>query len=175
MSEDLRHPIGRFEHPASVGDEDRNLAIRQIAEMPGQLRAAVEGWSDEQLDTPYRPGGWTVRQVLHHMADSHMNSYVRYRLALTEHEPVITAYKEAAWAELEDARNAPAGVSLDLLEMLHFRWVRLLRSLNPDQWGRAFRHPERGLMRLDVNTALYAWHGRHHLAHITGLRDRMGW
>jgi uncharacterized damage-inducible protein DinB len=175
MSDDPRYPIGHFERPASLSEGERKLAIEQIAQAPRQLRAAVEGWSDQQLDTAYRPDGWTVRQVLHHIPDSHINSYVRFRLALTEDEPTITTYKEDAWAQLEDAQKAPVGVSLDLLDALHQRWARLLRSLTPEQWERTFRHPAMGLMRLDVNAALYAWHGRHHLAQITSLRDRMGW
>ena len=175
MTDDLRYPIGRFERRESISEADFRTAVAEIEALPKLLRAAVDGWNDEQLDTPYRPGGWTVRQLLHHIPDSHMNSYVRYRLALTEDEPVIKPYREAAWAELEDARTAPVKISLQLLEALHDRWVRLLRSLTAEQRARTFRHPEIGLLRLDVNSALYAWHGRHHLAHITRVRERMGW
>jgi uncharacterized damage-inducible protein DinB len=180
MEEDLRYPVGRFQWEGAASGErasgERITAwIGEIADAPGQLRAAVEGLSAEQLDTPYRPGGWTVRQVVHHLPDSHVNSYVRFRLALTEPEPVIRAYDEARWAELGDARTAPVEVSLALLEALHERWVLLLRSLAPEDWQRTFRHPEIGLMTLERNAALYAWHGRHHVAHITSLRRRMGW
>lgn len=173
--DDLRYPIGRFQRPASVSETERNAAIDAIAALPLQLRAAVQGWTDPQFDTPYRPDGWTVRQLLHHIPESHMNSFVRCKLALTEAEPVIKPYDEAAWANLPDATTAPVDLSLSLLDFLHQRWVLLLRSLDAVQWKRAFRHPDLGLMPLDVNVALYAWHGRHHLAHITQLRDRQGW
>ena len=138
------------------------------------MRAALAGLSDSQLDTPYRPGGWTVRQVAHHVPDSHMNSYVRFRLALTEDEPVIKPYEESRWAELPDARGMPVEPSLVLLESLHARWVPLLRSLSAAEWKRSFRHPELGPVRLENNAALYAWHGRHHVAHITALRQTNG-
>ena len=172
---DLQYPIGRFVWSGASSDSDRKRYIDEIAEAPQQLRAAVAGLSDAQLDTPYRPGGWTVRQVVHHVPDSHLNSYVRFRLALTEKEPTIKPYDESQWAELTDARTAPIEASLALLESLHARWVLLLRSLNPDDFAREFRHPELGTVSLDKNLALYAWHGRHHVAHITSLRDRMGW
>lgn len=155
--------------------EDRRKYVEQIAETPARLRAAIAGLSEQQLDTPYRPGGWTVRQVIHHVPDSHMNSYVRFRLALTEDQPVIKAYYEDRWAELPDARTAPVEVSLALLESLHRRWVALLDSLTEADWKRTFRHPELGPVSLEQNAALYAWHGRHHTAHITGLRARMQW
>jgi len=135
----------------------------------------VAGLTGAQLDTPYRPGGWTVRQVVHHVPDSHLNSYVRFRWALTEEEPDIKAYHEDRWAELADARTAPVEVSLALLDSLHARWVALLRSLNEQEWKRTFRHPQHGLITLEKNAALYAWHGRHHTAHITRLRERNGW
>ena len=170
----LRYPIGRFERPGTLSATDRESAISEIEVLPGQLSAAVANWDDKRLDTPYRPDGWTVRQVLHHVADSHMTSYLRFKLALTEDEPTIKPYKEDEWAKLADA-TAPVQPSLDLLSLLHHRWVLLLRSIEPDQWNRTFRHPERGLMRLDTNLMLYAWHGKHHLAHITGLAGRMGW
>ncbi len=177
MTSDLfmRYPIGRFERPGDVTAEMREEWIGQIAEAPAKFREAVRGLSGEQLDTPYRPEGWTVRQAIHHVADSHINSYVRFRLALTEDNPTIKPYEEARWAELDDARTADAALSLDLLERLHARWVLLLRSLSPQQFTRTFTHPERGPMSLEVNLALYAWHGRHHLAHITSLLQRMGW
>ncbi len=171
---DLRYPIGKFDFSARVAPEDRAALIDQIEAAPANLRAAVRGLTEEQLDTPYRPGGWTLRQVVHHVPDSHMNSFIRLRLALTEDEPTIKPYDEAKWAELIDARM-PIDVSLDLLENLHRRWVVLLRNLSDADFARTFRHPEVGLVRLDTNTALYAWHGRHHTAHITGLRQRNGW
>jgi hypothetical protein len=146
-----------------------------MAVLPAQLRATVNGWTDEQLDTPYRPDGWTVRQVIHHLPDSHINSYVRYRLALTESQPTIKPYDEDAWAHLPDAQSAPVDLSLALLDALHRRWVVLLRSLKAEEWACTFQHPENGTVRLDMTLLIYAWHGRHHLAHITRLRDRMGW
>ncbi len=172
---DLRYPIGRFQRPETVPESDRAAAIEAITSLPAELRAAGAGWTEDQLDTPYRPGGWTVRQLLHHLADSHINSYVRYRLALTEDQPIIKPYDEAAWANLADAKSAPVEVSLNLLANLHVRWVGLLRSMDDGQWQRVFHHPENGPSRLDITACLYAWHGQHHLAHITGLRDRMGW
>src|SRR5882672_5635962 len=168
--EEWQYPIGRFQ---SGGDVRRS--IDEIAATPAQLRAAVEGLSAEQLDTPYRLGGWTVRQVAHHLPDSHMNSYVRFRLALTEQEPTIKPYDQEGWAGLIDARTAPVEVSLSLLESLHARWVLLLRSLESADWRRTFRHPELGVVTLEWNAGLYAWHGRHHVAHITSLRGRIGW
>ncbi len=173
--EDLRHPIGRFALELPVSESQREAWIDDVAEAPRHLRRAIEGLSDEQLDTPYRDGGWTVRQVVHHLPDSHMNAYVRTRLALTENEPTIKPYAEALWAEVPDARSAAPEVSLALLESMHDRCVRLLRSMKAEDWQRTFRHPERGVTRLDVNLGLYAWHGRHHVAHIAGLRKRMGW
>ena len=172
---DLQYPIGRFEWRGGNSDEDRRLFIDAIEQAPANLRTAVAGLSKEQLDTPYRPGGWTVRQVVHHLPDSHLNSYVRFRLALTEDEPTIKAYEESRWAELSDARTADVEISLALLESLHQRWVLLLRSLSAADFGRCFRHPELGVVSLDKNLALYAWHGRHHVAHIAALRERMGW
>ena len=172
---DLQYPVGRFEFPRDVSSQDRARFIQEIAETPSNLRAAVTGLSAEQLDTPYRPGGWTVRQVVHHVPDSHLNSYVRFRLALTEDEPTIKPYEESKWAELADARTAPIETSLVLLESLHERWVLLLGSLSDADWRRQFRHPELGVVSLEKNLALYAWHGRHHVAHITSLRERMGW
>ncbi len=175
MSEDLRFPIGKFQLEDPISPERLRQWIGDIAAAPAQLRGAVAGLSEEQLNTPYRPGGWTVRQVVHHVPDSHLNSYVRFRLALTEDEPAIKPYQESAWAQLPDARTAPVEISLDLLDSLHRRWVLLLESLTPDQWDRRFRHPELGVRTLRQTAALYAWHGRHHVAHITALRRRMGW
>jgi hypothetical protein len=172
---DLRYPVGEFRFPKQVSAEELARFIEQIADTPARLRAAITGLDHAQLDTPYRPGGWTVRQVAHHVPDSHINSYVRCRLALTEDDPVIKPYDESRWAELPDARTAPVEVSLVLLENLHARWVPLLRSLSGADWKRTFRHPELGLVSLENNAALYAWHGRHHVAHITALRERMGW
>jgi uncharacterized damage-inducible protein DinB len=172
---DLRYPVGRFQPPTEVTGASRAALIQEIEEFPGLLEETVAGLNDEQLDTPYRPGGWTVRQVVHHLADSHLNSYQRYRLALTEDAPLISAYKEAAWAELPDAKKLPVDISLALIASLHARWVFLVRSLTDEQFARTFKHPERGEARLDNTLALYAWHGRHHAAHIRSLRDRKGW
>jgi hypothetical protein len=173
--EDLRYPVGKFQFPDSVSAQDLARFIDQIADTPARMRAAIAGLQDAQLDTPYRPGGWTVRQLAHHVPDSHINSYVRFRLALTEDQPVIKPYEEKLWADLPDARAMPVEPSLVLLESLHQRWVPLLRSLSDADWKRNFRHPELGLVSLENNAALYAWHGRHHVAHITALRNRMGW
>jgi hypothetical protein len=172
---DLRYPIGKFAFPDQVTTQERDKFVEQIAEAPAQMKAAVAGLSDEQLDTPYRPGGWTVRQVVHHVPDSHLNSYIRFRWALTEDAPAIKAYHEDRWAELSDARTAPVETSLVLLESLHGRWINLLGSLTDDEWKRTFRHPELGPVSLEKNAALYAWHGQHHVAHIRNLRDRMRW
>jgi uncharacterized damage-inducible protein DinB len=172
---DLRYPIGRFEWRGESSEDDRRRYLDEIEQAPAHLRAAVAGLSDEQLDTPYRPGGWTVRQVVHHLPDSHLNSYVRFRLALTEEEPTIKPYQENHWAELIDGRTAPIEISLALLESLHRRWMLLLRSLSPADFARQFRHPELGTVSLDRTLALYAWHGRHHVAHVMSLRERMGW
>jgi uncharacterized damage-inducible protein DinB len=175
MTTELSFPIGKFKWEGDATDEKRQHFIDEIAGTPARVRAAVEGLSTEQIETPYRPGGWTVRQVVHHIADSHLNSYVRFRLALTEDEPTIKPYHEDRWAELDDARTAPLEVSLALLESLHERWVHLLKSLEAKDFARTFRHPEMGVVSLDKNLGLYAWHGRHHIAHITSLRERMGW
>jgi uncharacterized damage-inducible protein DinB len=158
-----------------TNEEQRQRYINEIGATPYNLRNAVEGLSHQQLETPYRPGGWTLRQVVHHLADSHMNSYMRFKLALTEESPIIKPYHEDKWAELFDARVAPIESSLSLLESLHDRWVLLLRTLTPADFGRTFQHPERGTMTLARTLCLYAWHGRHHVAHITLLRERMGW
>lgn len=173
--DDLRYPVGRFKFDGQLSADQRRFFINEIAEAPVKLRAAVAGLTPEQIETPYRLGGWTVRQVVHHIPDSHLNSYVRFKLALTEEEPTIKPYDEAAWSELEDVRTTPLETSLTLLDVLHRRWVVLLRSLKDADFARAFRHPEMGLVSLEKNVALYAWHGRHHIAHITSLRERMGW
>jgi uncharacterized damage-inducible protein DinB len=172
---DPRYPVGKFEMPSDVSAAKRAEAIGEIAAVPQKMRAAVHGLNEAQLDTPYREGGWTVRQVVHHVPDSHMNAYVRWRLALTETEPTIKPYEEAAWAKLEDAAHAPIEVSLKLLEPLHERWVTLLRSVKEHEFARTFRHPEHGVRTLDWMLFLYAWHGKHHTAHITGLRKQKGW
>jgi uncharacterized damage-inducible protein DinB len=172
---DPRYPIGKFQAPPAFDPALRAACIQQIEEAPARLRDAVGGLSERQLDHPYREGGWTVRQVVHHLPDSHMNSYVRFKLAVTEDEPTIKPYDEAQWAKLPDAATADVEISLVLLEALHRRWVLFLRSLSVAQLSRAFRHPELGTVSLDQGLALYAWHGRHHVAHITTLRDRMGW
>ena len=172
---DLQYPIGKFHRPTKWEDADRAAAIATIAALPKELAAAVSGLADAQLDTPYRPGGWHVRQVVHHVADSHANAYTRLRLALTENEPTIKPYAEALWAELLDARTMPVAASLRLLDALHARWVTLATSLTAAQCARTFRHPESGVQTIDWLFALYAWHGRHHTAHITELRKRESW
>ena len=172
---DLSYPIGKFDFKQTVDPSTIPSLIADIESLPARLGEATRGLTDQQLDTPYRPGGWTVRQNVHHVADSHMNSAIRLRLALTETEPTIRPYEQQLWAELFDARTAPVELSLRLLECLHARWVMLLQSMPVEDFGRMFRHPELGLIRLDLNLALYAWHGKHHTAHITGLRQRMGW
>ena len=172
---DLRYPIGKFDFGKPVAPETRPKLIDELDAAPSGFREAVAGLTGAQLDKPYRPGGWTLRQVVHHVADSHMNSYIRFRLALTEEEPAVKGYDQAKWAELPDAVAAPAEASIRLLENLHLRWVELLRTLSNEDFARCFRHSELGPIRLDTNLALYAWHGRHHRAHITGLRERMGW
>ena len=172
---DPRYPIGPFQAPEEATPAMRAKAIQEIAAVPAAVRAATEGLNDAKLDTPYRNGGWTVRQVVHHIADSHMNAYVRCRLALTEAEPTIKPYEESAWAKLEDAAHSPIDVSLRLLEPLHERWVTLLRSVKPQEFARTFRHPDHGVRTLDWMLFLYAWHGKHHTAHVTELRKQKGW
>jgi uncharacterized damage-inducible protein DinB len=170
-----RYPVGKFQRAEQVTPHQRMAAIAALAELPGRLSDAFEGLSREQLDTSYREGGWTLRQVVHHLADSHMQAFLRLRLALTEDWPAITAYDEKAWAELRDSTAAPVGWSVKLLEELHARWVMLLESLTEEQWARGVKHPERGPMSLETATQMYAWHSRHHVAHITKLRESMGW
>jgi uncharacterized damage-inducible protein DinB len=172
--QDLRYPIGQSDMTTPLAAGVRAQRIDAIAAAPAQLRLAVSGLSDEQLDTPYRPGGWTVRQTVHHVADSHMNAFVRFRLGLTEDNPTIKPYDEKAWSELPDMR-LPIDVSLRLLDALHERWVHLLRAQRGAAFERTIFHPENGPMTLDAMLSLYAWHGRHHTAHITGLRQREGW
>ena len=172
---DLRYPIGKMKKPDEVSVAQRNAYIDEIAAAPTQLRAAVQGLTDDQLDTPYRPDGWTVRQVVHHVPDSHLNSYVRFKWALTETEPLIKTYDQDGWSTLPDARTASIEMSLILLDAIHERWLALLQGLSEDDFARTFKHPEWGLVRLDQNLAIYAWHGKHHVAHIMGLRERKGW
>jgi uncharacterized damage-inducible protein DinB len=173
---DLRYPIGPFvrrEEPLAA--EDRRRFIGEIAEAPDRLSEAVSGLSSAQLDTPYRPGGWTVRQVAHHIPDSHLNAYVRFKLALTEEDPALRGYEESEWAKLPDVGATPVEVSLELLDALHRRWVTLLGSLSEKDFARTARHPSWGPITLDFLVAQYAWHGRHHVAHITTLRESQGW
>jgi hypothetical protein len=170
-----QYPIGKFQWEGVITDAQREQLIDQIEQAPAQLRQAVAGLTEKQIDAPYRPGGWTVRQLVHHLADSHLNAYIRLRLALTEDETTIKPYAQERWATLEDARTAPPELSLSLLESLHRRWVLLLRSLRPEDFARTFRHPELGVVTLDKYLGMAAWHGRHHIAHISALRDRMGW
>jgi len=172
---DPRYPIGPLPKVGEVDDAWRRARIAEIEEAPARLRAAVEGLSPERLDTPYRPEGWTVRQVVHHVPDSHVNAYVRFKLALTEDAPTIKPYEEDRWARLADTRDTPVEVSLALLDALHSRWVVLLRSLGAADFARSLNHPEKGLLSLDQMLNLYAWHGRHHVAHVTALCGRMGW
>jgi len=173
---DLRYPIGRHERVATLAPAQRHECIEQIAAAPAQLRRAVAGLDDRQLDTPYRPDGWTVRQVVHHVPDSHMTGYSRIKFALTQDNPVVIAYDEDAWAKLGDySRITAIETSLNLLDAIHDRWVTLLRSLTPEQFARPMQHSENGRMTVDTVVANYAWHGPHHIAHITSLRKRMGW
>ena len=172
---DLSYPIGKFDFQQAVTPGQYPALIEEIAATSALYRDAVRGLDDAQLDTPYRPGGWTVRQTVHHVADSHMNSFIRMRLALTESEPAIHPYDQKAWGELGDSLTAPVELSLQLIESLHARWAVLLKTLSDADFARRFRHPALGLVRLDTNLALYAWHGRHHAAHITALRQRNGW
>jgi uncharacterized damage-inducible protein DinB len=175
-AQDLAYPIGKFVRPKALTPAERKQAIETIAKTPAALRAAVQGLTDAQLDTPYRPGGWTVRQVVHHVPDSHMNAYIRFKLALTEDTPTIKPYDEAKWAELEDGKNKMIEHSLMLLEALHARWVFLLERLKPADFSLAVNHPEWPTpMTLDQLLAMYSWHGPHHTAQITTLRERSGW
>jgi hypothetical protein len=171
---DLRYPIGEFTMPPTVTAAMRSDAIAAIAELPGRMREAVRGLSDTQLDTPYRPGGWTVRQVVHHVPDSHMNAFVRLKLALTEDHPTVKPYDQDAFANLSD-QSLPIEPSLSILDGLHARWVAVLRALAPEQFERPFYHPEIGAITVDYLGQTYAWHSLHHVAHITRLREREGW
>jgi len=177
--EDLRYPIGKFEWVPPENEPQmakrRAHYIDVLAQLPANFARAVEGLSPAQLDTPYRPEGWTVRQLVGHVPDSHANAYIRFKLALTEYEPAIKTYKEDMWAKLPDTANTPIEVPLQLLGALHARWVALLRGMDSNDFGRTLRHPELGVLDLNRMLALYAWHSEHHTAHITGLRKRMSW
>lgn len=174
--ERLKYPIGRFAAGADTSQEERDRMIDDIAALPDEVRAATHDLDAAQLDTPYRPDGWTVRQLVHHLADSHMHAYERFRIGLTEEgRPAIRLHSVPGWAELPDSLELDPTVSLDLLDALHRRWTFLLRSLSPADFARTLEHPVRGTVTLDATLQLYAWHGRHHLAHITRLRDRIGW
>jgi hypothetical protein len=175
MSNDPRFPIGAFEAPETITVQDRTGWIEDVAAAPAQLRQALAGLNPDQLDTPYREGGWTLRQVAHHVPDSHMNAYIRFKLALTETDPVIKPYEEGAWAQLNDTADTPIETSLLLLEKLHERWVILLRGVSEEAWNRRFVHPELGQVPLARSLGHYAWHGKHHVAHVTELRKRRGW
>lgn len=172
---DPRYPVGNFEMPTPVTAARRQQAMDEIAATPAKLRAAAKGLNDSQLDTPYREGGWTVRQVVHHVPDSHLNAYVRLKLALTEEKPTIKTYDEAAWAKLEDSKSTPIEVSQTLLDSVHARWDRLWRSLKPEHFARVLIHPDHGERTVDWLLFVYEWHGKHHTAHITELRRKKGW
>jgi hypothetical protein len=175
MMSDPRFPIGKFHFEGPTDTAEKTKQIDDIAKTPAALRAAVDGLSTAQLETPYRDGGWTVRQVIHHLPESHMNAFIRFKLALTEDQPVIKPYMEDRWAKLPDVQSTPPEVSLALLDALHVRFVSVLREIKPEEWKRTFRHPELGEVSLERNLGLYSWHGRHHVAHITELKKRMGW
>lgn len=175
MSEDLRYPIGNFNPPQEISAETRQSFIKTIEELPSKFREAVNKLSDEQLETPYRPEGWTVRQLVHHVADSHMNSFCRFKLGLSEETPTIKTYDEAAWAEMADSKDVPIGLSLNILDGVHARWEKLLNSMSKEDFQKKIFHPERGEITLDSLLALYDWHSKHHTAHVTKLRERNGW
>lgn len=175
VTEEMRYPIGKCDLHREFSEERKESWIGQIAATPAKLREAVSGLSEEQLNTPYRPGGWTIRQVVHHIPDSHMNSYIRFKLALTENQPTIKTYQEDKWAELADSQTTPIETSLNLLDSLHARWVNLLRSMDTRDFERSMTHPDLGPHSLFTALGIYAWHGRHHVAHITALSARNGW
>ncbi|MCB0840345.1 MAG: putative metal-dependent hydrolase [Bacteroidetes bacterium] len=173
--EKLKYPIGRFNRIDILTPDQRKTMIQTIASFPQNVKNAVEGLNENQLDTPYRPEGWTVRQLVHHVVDSHLNSYIRFKWTLTENEPLIKTYDQAAWAELPEAKTAPVEVSLMMLESLHRRWVMMLNYMSDSDFQAKLRHPEWGLISLDTMLGLYEWHCRHHLAHITSLKERLNW
>ena len=172
---DIRYPIGKFDMGTKVTRELVTMWIKEIEDAPANLWRAVEGLEDWQLDTPYRDGGWTPRQIVHHIADSNMNSYIRFKLTMTENEPMVKTYDETEWSKLVDAHIALVGSSLELLGGLHIRWAIFLRSLSEKDLSRRFIHPDSGPIQLSMNIGAYAWHSRHHTAQIMGLRERMGW
>jgi len=174
--DELRYPIGKFESvKRALSEDERRAHITAIRELPARLRAVVAGLSDEQLDTPYRPAGWTVRQVVHHVVDSHVNAYVRFKLAATEDHPTIRTYEEKEWAELPDARQLPVEASLAILEALHPRWVAFLESAGAAYFERTLHYPGMGDIPVDVLLEIYGWHGPHHTAHVAKLRERNAW
>jgi hypothetical protein len=175
MSDDPRFPIGRFQAPEAITPQHRAAWIEEVAAAPAKFREAVAGLTPQQLDTRYREDGWTVRQVTHHVPDSHMNAYVRFKLALTEPDPAIRVYEEGEWAKLSDTAVTPVETSLVLLEKLHERWVNLMRGMDEEGWKRRYLHPTMGPVALEKALGLYAWHGKHHAAHVTELRKRSGW
>jgi uncharacterized damage-inducible protein DinB len=172
---DPRYPVGKFDRREELSPPERRAMIEDISVVPMRMREAITGLTPAQLDTPYREGGWTLRQVVHHVPDSHLNGYIRFKLGLTEELPAIKPYDEARWAELPDTHDTPVKTSLLMLDALHDRWVRLLKSMKPADFQRKLTHPENGEMTLDAVLGLYAWHGRHHVAHITSARERLGW
>jgi len=173
--EELQYPVGPFDWSVDVSEEERGNAIKTIESFPSAIREAVESLSEAQLDTPYRPEGWTVRQVVHHVADSHMNAYIRFKLALTEDEPTIKPYDQAEWAKLPDSKLDP-GISLDLIAGVHKRWISIMNNMSESDWERKFKHPEHGpIQMLKKVASLYGWHCQHHLAHVTRLIEREGW
>ena len=174
--EQLQYPIGRYRRPDVITKDHLQSWSEEIAALPGLLEAALDGWPDEQLDTPYRPGGWTVRQLVHHIADSHMNAHCRLRLALTEEQPTIKPYEQDGWVKLADADQMPVSHSLGIVRGVHARWAFLLKNLEANQLQRTFVHPEHGkVFTVEEMNGLYAWHGKHHVAHITELKKRMKW
>ena len=172
---DLRYPIGRLQMEDKITGDKRRQYIDQFEETPAKLRAAVGGLSASQLDAPYRPEGWTIRQVTHHLVDSHLNAYVRFKMALTEETPVVKSYDQKQWGELEDSRIAPVEASLSLFDGLYQRWTILMRSLSPEGFARTLNHPDWGIISLDGYLSICVWHGLHHIAHITSHRHRMNW
>jgi hypothetical protein len=175
MTTDPRYPIGKFSFDGTLTPEQKKQYLHDIDQTPARMRVAVSGLSEPQLNTPYRDGGWTVRQVTHHVPDSHMNAYIRFKLALTEDEPTIRPYMEDRWAELPESKQAPVELSLNLLDNLHQRWTMVLKNMSDADWKRNLCHPEMGVLSLEKTLALYSWHGRHHTAHVTALREKMGW
>lgn len=175
MTEDIRYPVGKWVREPKLDAAGRAACFKAIGDVPATLAAAVAGLTDAQLDTPYREGGWSPRQIVHHLADSHMNAFTRFKLGVTEDNPTIKPYDENAWAQTADSRQGPVSLSLAIVDGVHRRWVMLLESLEASAFDRTIQHPERGAMTLTELLGLYAWHGRHHVAQITGQRKRNGW